>query len=154
MQQKMGKSMIIPLSVGVIFFTAIIGALQFQRSGTVEQLGLDKLASQVQGLSPEEQERRAYINRLPITQEKKDFLINRQIFLGAGRHMVVVAIGKPMRRRDMRTTPGEAIEAWVYHFDDQYRPTILEFDQFKLIKAYKVSAIEVEKLGTEVAEAQ
>lgn len=146
----MFRSMIAPLSVGVLAFAMVLIVLQLSQSNLISTLGISQWIDKMEDLPPEEVQRRDAIRQLAISEEKKQILMNKQIFIGAGRHMVLYALGSPKRRKDMRTLGRAEIEAWVYHFDDDYRPTVLEFDQHNLTKAYKASLIEIEQLGKDI----
>lgn len=144
------RSMIAPLSVGVLAFAMVLIVLQLSQTDLVSRLGITQWMDKIEDVPPEEIQRRGAIRQLAISEEKKQILINKQIFLGAGRHMVVYALGTPKRRKDMRPLGREEMEAWIYHFADDYRPTVLEFDQHSLTKAYKASLIEIEQLGKDI----
>ncbi len=115
----------------------LVGGLMYLKPGLIEQQ-LQRFDTI--GKSEAEQQRINRINSLPISGEKKNILISRQIFLGAGRHMVVLALGDPK----FKGRKEDQTEVWGYHFEGEYRPTILEFDQFKLTNAYKASRVDVE----------
>lgn len=92
----------------------------------------------------DEQLRIAQINALPIAYEKKQVLINRTVFLGADTGMVYLALGNP-RETQRAKVKGQKTEAvlLIYHFSDDKRPTILQFENDKLTSAYKGSVLEV-----------
>lgn len=144
------RSMIAPLSVGTLAFAMVLIVLQLSQSDMLERIGVSGFIDKMEDLPQEELDRRAAIRQLPITDEKQQILIEKRIFIGAGRHMVLYALGTPKRRKDMRSLGRTEIEAWVYHFSEDYRPTVLEFDQHSLTKAYKSSLIEIEKLGKDI----
>lgn len=104
---------------------------------TVDKFGITRTGK-------EEQVRIAKINALPITYEKKQVLINRTVFLNADINMVYLALGQPreMKRTILEGGGNEAI-LLIYHFSDDKRPTILQFEEEKLTSAYKGSVLEV-----------
>lgn len=88
------------------------------------------------------------ISLLAISDEKKQILTNRTVFMGASTQMVELALGTAISAEhfDQYQPP---IDRWVYHFADDGRPTVLEFHDNKLTSAYKVSA---HKLNLEPAD--
>lgn len=118
------------LAVGAVF------ALKQMQPGAFENLMLSF------DMSPQSKEEKARLDRirlLPIAEEKKKILSNRTIFLGASTKMAELALGKPIQSYEYPDhTP--RVDRWVYYFADDSRPTVLEFEDNKLSKAYKVSA--------------
>ncbi len=145
------RSMIAPLSVAFLAFTMVLVTLQLFKMDMFSHINVAGWIEGMEEIPAAEQERRAAIRRLPIGEEKQNILINNQIFIGAGRHMVEYALGSPKRRKQLvATEENPAIEAWIYHFKDEYRPTVLLFDERSLTQAYKASLPEIETLGVEI----
>ena len=65
-----------------------------------------------------EKQRLDNINLLPISNEKKNFLINRRIFLGASEAMVELALGTPMDKMPQNEALQNDKHRWIYHFDN------------------------------------
>jgi hypothetical protein len=116
-----------------VFFTLHIYRPQFMKELilVIDLFGMTDLGRS-------EQERLAAINRLPITYEEKQVLINRTIFLGATSQMVSLALGTPSEHREQATGT-----IYVYYLPDDPRPTILKFSRDKLVQAYKGSALDL-----------
>ncbi len=93
-------------------------------------------------LTPNAEQEKARLDKirlLAISDEKKQILINRTIFLGASTKMVQLALGDPINTQNFEEY-SPPITRWVYHFADDSRPTVLEFHDGKLDSAFKVSA--------------
>jgi hypothetical protein len=103
----------------------------------VDVFGLTRAASM-------EQDRLAHINGLSIPYEEKKVLISRTVFMGATREMVKLALGEP-RKAVERMWDGKQIMLtyYIYFLPDDKRPTILVFQEDKLVNAYKGSALDV-----------
>lgn len=85
-----------------------------------------------------EKQRLSSIALLPISDEKKQYLINHSIYMGAAPHMVMLALGNPrgiQETNDPTTNTQQLI--YIYHFDKDSRPTMLAFEDNKLIAAQK-----------------
>lgn len=94
---------------------------------------------------PLELQRISDINKLSISYEEKQILINRTIFMGATPQMVLLALGKPKEgRRIAGDRKGQESVILVYHLPEELRPTMLRFDDGKLTQAYKGSSIDFE----------
>lgn len=93
-------------------------------------------------LTPDAAAEKARLNKislLAISDEKKNILIHNTVFMGASTAMVKLALGTPVSiERLEQSTP--VIDRWIYHFADDSRPTVLEFNDNKLVSAYKISA--------------
>ncbi len=85
-----------------------------------------------------EQQRLSKIRLLPISDEKKEILVSKTVFLGASPNMVLLALGKPMSEE--RDAAQEGAQRWIYHFQDDSRPTELRFEDYKLVSARKISS--------------
>jgi hypothetical protein len=109
-------------------------ALYLKLSLTFDVLGLNPNAKA-------EKMRLDQIDLLPISEEKKEILANRTIFLGASTSMVRLALGEPL---DQIETKGEGTGAsltrWVYHFQQDLTPTALEFTDDVLTSTFYVTA--------------
>lgn len=90
--------------------------------------------------SDAEKERLARIDLLPISDEKKDFLINHNIYMGVPPHMTVLALGKPRNiQTAINAQTGKEQLVYVYHFDTDSRPTLLIYENDILVAAQKAS---------------
>lgn len=90
-----------------------------------------------------EQKRVRTINRLSITYEEKQVLIQRTVFLSATREMVYLALGAPVCRLQSAKTASEpATEYWVYYIEGDRKPTKLAFQNNELVTAGKSSALD------------
>lgn len=102
------------------------------------------------GITPQasqEKERQYQIRMLTIPYEKKKVLLERTVFLGATRQMVVLALGEPKEAQKIteheKRPDGKIInERWVYYFKDDPRPTVLEFEKDSLASAFKGSNLD------------
>lgn len=94
-----------------------------------------------------EQKRLYDIQNLPITYDEKQVLINHTVFMGASQEMVVLALGEPKKEveKPWVENNNEMLTYYVYYVHDDKRPTVLVFDNDKLINAYKGSALDVAK---------
>lgn len=123
----------------VFFLTLGIGGLFTLKALQPDTFDSLMLAFELAPNSKEEKARLDRINLLPISDEKKRILTNRTIFLGASPKMAELALGEPIQRRgNHEQTP--TVDQWIYYFSDDSRPTVLEFEDSKLAKAYKISA--------------
>ncbi len=103
----------------------------------VDQFGLTDIGAQ-------EKMRLAQIQALPIPYEKKEVLIRRTVFMGANTTMVFLALGQPKRAETIQEeTSQRTMSRWVYHFEADKRPTILEFENEVLVGAHKASALDI-----------
>lgn len=96
--------------------------------------------------SKEEKNRIDKIRLLPISDEKKQILLNHTIFLGASPRMAELALGSPIQTMEYPDVTPQ-VDRWVYHFADDSRPTVLEFHDNKLVSAFKVSAYKLNMDG-------
>ncbi len=83
-----------------------------------------------------EAKRMESINILPISDEKKEILNNRTIFMGATMPMVRLALGKPMQEN---VSKDGKITYWDYHLDEDIKATRLKFVDNKLVEAKAVN---------------
>ncbi len=103
----------------------------------VDVFGFTKVAAQ-------EQERLGKIKDLDIPYEEKQVLVNRTVFMGATRDMVKLALGEPKKVVEkMWEEKKVVLTYYVYYLPNDNRPTILVFQEDKLINAYKGSALDV-----------
>lgn len=138
--------------IGTLLFLLFLGFvgmgiynyLYLHKPDVLKQISvkLDRL-----GLAPEnpaETQRIYEINKLPISYEEKQILINNTIFLGATPRMVMLALGKPKEGHRAADNSGENKKTLilVYHLPEDLRPTMLRFDEGKLTHAYKGSTID------------
>jgi len=87
-----------------------------------------------------EGERIEKINDLDIPYEKKQVLIQRNVFMGASTYMVQLALGRP------QSAPTKSGYVYlVYYLENDHRPTIFIFQKDVLVKAYKGSASDFNK---------
>lgn len=90
-----------------------------------------------------EQKRVRTINRLPITYEEKQVLVQRTVFLSATREMVYLALGAPVcRLQSPKTATEPATEYWIYYIEGDRKPTKLAFQNNELMNAGKISALD------------
>lgn len=92
------------------------------------------------GGDKQEAQRQEKIMILPISDEKKSILIDRKIFEGASAHMVELALGTPKQNYPPRVKDGRSYTYWKYHFENDNRPTMLIFQDGKLMGAQRVPA--------------
>ena len=127
----------------MLVFTGTMGAAYVQTHNpammrelliTVDVFGISEAAS-------DEQRRIAAISRLSVPYEQRDALRNRKIFLGANQEMVVLALDQP--KNIIKDKQNEALESWVYYFQDENRPTTLFFKNGVLVSAEKSSTLDV-----------
>lgn len=137
-----------------LFATISLGTATYaglKHPGMVKELIIKIDTLGITTLGAAEQKRVAEIRTLPIPYEKRAVLIDRTIFMGADARMVYLAIGAPRSRAAITKTsvggtPTNA-EQWYYHFDEDKRPTILEFEDGILTSARKVSVVEMAASG-------
>ena len=95
-------------------------------------------------VAKEEHERIGKIRALTIPYEEKQVLMNRTVFMQATPEMVKLALGNPKKTFDRPWTErGSMLTYFVYYLVDDKRPTILVFENEKLIQAYKGSALDI-----------
>lgn len=138
---KIASGLFIALVIGGS--AAVYYYVSTHRPDVLEQvkLKLDRLGLGVE--DPGEVKRVAEINRLPISYEEKQILINRTIFLGASPRMVMLALGKPKEGHKTRDRlSGQESIILVYHLPKDLRPTMLRFENNKLTEAKKGSSID------------
>lgn len=103
----------------------------------VDVLGITSVAK-------EEHERVEKIRSLPIPIEEKQVLINRTVFMQATPEMVKLALGDPKKTFEKPWQErGTMLTYYVYYLPEDKRPTILVFENGKLIHAYKGSALDI-----------
>lgn len=102
----------------------------------VDRFGITEVGASEQG-------RVRKINRLPITYEEKQVLVQRTVFLSATREMVYLALGTPVcRLQTAKTATEPATEYWVYYIEGDRKPTKLAFQNNELVNAGKASALD------------
>lgn len=90
-----------------------------------------------------ENERLEKIRALSIPYEEKYVLVNRTVFMGASEYMVTLALGEPSKRDQQGTPPKVTL---VYFLPNDKRPTLLVFEEDKLVNAYKGSSLDVGRI--------
>jgi hypothetical protein len=91
-----------------------------------------------------EHERIEKIRALTIPYEEKQVLMKRTIFMQATQEMVKLALGEPKKKLErMWTERNTMLVYYVYYLAEDKRPTILIFQEDKLINAYKGSALDL-----------
>ena len=126
-------SLLISIAGFVYAVQALSPSLYLKLIVTCDVFGLNKQAKL-------EKQRLDNINLLPISNEKKNFLIDHRIFVGASETMVELALGNPLDRMQEDTNPEAEKERWIYHFADDINPTALEFQQGTLTTAFNVTS--------------
>lgn len=106
-------------------------------------LKVDKMG--LMEISRAENARQAAIFALPIRYEQKQALIDHKVFMGASSQMVMLSLGKP-KAESTRSDPTtqQSITLWHIYLPDDVRPTVFEFQQDKLVNAYKGSALDMQ----------
>lgn len=124
----------------VTLIGCIVAGLRFFQPDTFYSIALSfELKSSPVDIASERQ-RINRINTLPLNDEKKKILINHTIFMQASTSMVKLALGEPRYMEpSSKNAEGVTVDRWVYHFQDDLRPTVLQFEDDKLAAAYKVS---------------
>lgn len=83
------------------------------------------------------------IQLLPISLEKKNILISRTIFMGATTNMVELALGKPLNSNQVNVKHKDGsstlLDNWIYHFPNDTRSTLLQFENNQLVSAQRIS---------------
>jgi hypothetical protein len=103
----------------------------------VDVFGFTRIANMEQG-------RLEKIKELAIPYEEKEVLLNRTVFMGATHEMVKLALGEPKKVVErMWEGKGVMLTYYVYYLPNDNRPTILVFQEDKLVNAYKGSALDV-----------
>lgn len=93
----------------------------------------------------QERTRVTTIMALPITYERKQALVDNKVFMGATPGMVALALGRPKSERLREgSESAPSLRVWYMYLAGESRPTVLEFEQDVLVKAYKGSAIDVQ----------
>lgn len=93
----------------------------------------------VTGAGQDEKSRLYTINNLPIPFEQRETLKNGQIFIGATKEMIRLAVGEPAKKP---TIDASGQEKWVYFFSENSRPTYLYFENDKLVNAAKGTTLD------------
>ncbi len=127
------------LGLMVATFACIL-YLQFYNPDLLRRLILSIDVVGMTAIGQAEQNRQATINTLPITYEEKQVLINHTVFMGATSQMVALALGAPSERKPSDTGKGNL---YIYYQPEDPRPTILSFEQDRLVHAYKGSALDL-----------
>lgn len=83
-----------------------------------------------------EAKRMESIDILPISNEKKNILNNRTIFLGATKVMVRLALGEPLQQR---LSSDGSVTYWDYHLNEDIQATRLKFEDNRLVAAKAVN---------------
>jgi hypothetical protein len=122
----------------LVCMTAGVSYLQTKKPEAIEQLIVKVDVFGLSDAASSERQRLAQIRALDIPFEQKKVLMERNIFMGASRDMVFLALGNP---NEAKKTEGG--ERWVYYFQDQQRPTVLEFKGSTLVSAFKGSKLDV-----------
>jgi hypothetical protein len=95
-------------------------------------------------VAKEEHERIEKIRNLTIPYEEKQVLMNRTVFMQATPDMVKLALGDPKKSFERPWQEhGTMLNYFVYYLGEDKRPTILVFENDKLIQAYKGSALDI-----------
>ena len=141
------RNLSIALVMAVIIGSgAIYGYVYTQRPDLWKQL---LIKVDVNHYDAAEVDRIDNINRLPISYEEKQVLINRTIFMGASPQMVMLALGQPKEgHKIVPTNSGGSVKEsiiLIYHLQGEARPTVLRFDDNKLTEAKKGSSIDYAK---------
>lgn len=106
------------------------------------------LSMDVFGITQDAELEKKRINKialLPISDEKKEFLINHTIFMGATPSMVKLALGDPRGEQQTVTQDtNQPVMVLYYHFPEDARPTMLMFEEDKLVSAQKASAAQMQ----------
>ncbi len=124
---------------------AVMLYIQFYKPTLVKELILSIDTFGVTSIGQEEISRQAAIRQLPkLTYEERQVLINRTVFLGATPNMVMLALGAPKERKAYHSPKGNGT-IYIYYLPDDPRPTILRFEDEKLVHAYKGSALDLAK---------
>ncbi len=91
----------------------------------------------------EEEARLDKIKNLTIPYEEKQVLIDKKVFMGATTEMVKLALDKPYKIVE-RPWEGKNITLtyYIYYLKTDTRPTVLVFEEDKLVYAYKGSALD------------
>ena len=129
--------------IGIIVSLAVIAVSAFKtRPELSEQLILSIDSFGVTDVGEHEKWRVATINKLPITYEEKQVLINRTVFLGASVDMVRLALGEPLQyMRSTTSTSSTEVVHLQYHFQNDQLPTLLTFENNRLVNAQKRSNV-------------
>ena len=118
---------------------AVILYMQFYKPNVIRELILSVDTLGLTSIGQQEQTRQYEINRLPkLTYEEKQVLLNRTVFLGATTRMAQLALGPPKEQKRGRR---EVI--FIYYMPEDSRPTILRFENDRLVHAYKGSALDI-----------
>ncbi len=125
-------SVLISIAGATYAIQALSPSLYLKLIVTCDIFGLNKEAKV-------EKQRLDNINLLPISNEKKNFLIEHRIFVGASESMVELALGNPLDKMPEDKNPQSEKERWIYHFADDINPTALEFQQGTLTTAFNVT---------------
>ncbi len=134
-EPRMKRLLIVFLVVAMLVLGGLIAVKELQPT-TFQSLLLTF------NIAPNAKEEKARLDRialLAISEEKKNILRNKTIFLGASTIMVELALGNPINRLAYEQV-SPRVDRWIYHFADDSRPTVLEFHDNKLASAFKVSA--------------
>lgn len=122
----------------LVCLTAGVSYLQAKKPEAIDQLIVKVDVFGISDMASNERQRLAQIRALEIPFEQKKVLMERNIFMGANRDMVFLALGNPNEAKKK----GDS-ERWVYYFKDDQRPTVLEFKDGSLVSAYKGSRLDV-----------
>jgi hypothetical protein len=132
----------------IIFFVTfgVLAVLQMYQPDVMKQLLLTVDVFGFSDAAHQEKEREQAINDLSVTYEEKQILLHHTVFLGASTNMVRLALGHEPVKVYQRVLADQHITVtyFVYYLQDDKRPTILEFANDKLEKAYKGSALDLQ----------
>lgn len=130
-----------PLILIVLLASGALAFLKIQRPDMFYSLMISFNISPPGIDSAAEQDRLDHIRLLPLSDEKKQFLIQHTIFMGASESMVELALGKPKQAYfGAPTAGGGTVHKWLYYFPGDSKPTLLVFENAVFNSAYRVSA--------------
>ena len=139
---RMKKTM--PLMILVALLLAALLAYETAEPQAARQFLLQVDIFGLSDTATLENKRVSMIMTLPITYERKQALVGQKIFMGATPDMVRLALGPPKLQIERPISAEGPPTIWHYYLPGESRPTVLEFEQNTLVKAYKGSAIDVE----------
>lgn len=142
-EPRMKRLLIVFLLVAMLVLGGMIAVKELQPVAFQSLL----LAFHIAPNAKEEKVRLDRIALLAISEEKKNILRNKTIFLGASSTMVELALGVPINRLAYEQVSPK-VDRWIYHFADDSRPTVLEFHDNKLASAFKISAHKLQMTNT------
>lgn len=141
-EQKSALQQLTSICFIIILITAIsMTILRMRHPDVFYDIIMDVDVLGVTQSSHQEKQRLASIALLPISDEKKNYLINHTIYMGAAPQMVTLALGNPRGIQEVYNpeTKNKQI-IYIYHFNTDSRPTMLAFENDILIAAQKAPA--------------